>query len=97
MEKIWDFIPGWVRNLIREGKARYGGGMEVKTPPRMKGLDLVSVSVPDRHLCKVVEKEAKRHGWTPVSYHRWDSGPSGTITFCETEHESTWRDFWEST
>jgi hypothetical protein len=83
-EADWDFIPWWVHKLIEEGKAVYGGGVYVKTS-ELEGLKTVSVSMPARSLAGIVEAEAEKHGWLPIHYHQWDSGPGGVVSFCESE------------
>ena len=78
---IYDFIPQWIEDLIKDRKATYGGGVYVKTPVKMKGLRVVSVCIPDRAFADNIEKIAKMNGWFPISYRQWDNGSSGTISF----------------
>jgi len=90
-EDIYDFIPGWVCDLINNKTATYGGGVYVKSPPNMKGLRCVSVGIPHRAFSDNIEEVARKNGWCPISYRQWSHNePGGSISFGEVCDKWQW-------
>lgn len=91
MDRIYDFVPGWIQDLINDGSALYGGGVYVKSPPEMKGLRCVSIGIRNKLLADLIEEIARKNGWYPISYRQWSQNdPGGTISFGEADDRWRW-------